>query len=233
MFHNMPEEPSVPPQPAPKGPTPQRTVARLALYRRLLLRAQDDGKNTLYSHEIGEALGINPPQVRRDLMEVGYLGHPRHGYETAGLLEKLDAYFGMDKGIRMVLVGVGNLGRAILGYFVGKQSHISLEAAFDADPEKAGRVLCGCRCHPVSDIPTVLRGKTVHVGLIAVPAPEAQKTADLLVAAGVRSLVNFAPARLRVPPAVFVEELDVTLGIEKAAYFAKAPPRTLSGAGPS
>jgi len=220
MPEDSPKTPEIP-ESRPKGPTPQRTVARLAQYRRLLLHARDDGKATIYSHEIGDILGITPPQVRRDLMEVGFLGHPRHGYETAGLLGKLDSYFGMDRGIHMVLVGVGNLGRAVLGYFVGKQSHITLEAAFDADPEKHGRVLHGCRCYPVSDIPLVLAGKTIHVGLIAVPAPEAQKTADLLVAAGVRSLVNFAPARLRVPPTVFVEDLDVTLGIEKAAYFAK------------
>jgi redox-sensing transcriptional repressor len=154
-------------------------------------------------------------------MEVGFLGHPRHGYETAGLLEKLDAYFGMDKGIRTVLVGVGNLGRAVLGYFVGKQSHITVEAAFDTDPEKVGRVLHGCRCYPVSELPAFLAAMDIHVGMIAVPASEAQKTAEMLVAAGVRSLVNFAPSRLRVPPGIFVEELDVTLGIEKAAYFAK------------
>lgn len=220
MPEDSPELPEIPDS-APKGPTPQRTVARLAQYRRLLLQARDDGKASIYSHEIGEILGITPPQVRRDLMEVGFLGHPRHGYETAGLLERLDAYFGMDKGIRMVLVGVGNLGRAVLGYFVGKQSHITVEAAFDADPEKSGRVLHGCHCHPLSELPAVLAGKTIHVGLITVPASEAQKTADLLVKAGVRSLVNFAPARLRVPPTVFVEDLDVTLGIEKAAYFAK------------
>lgn len=204
-----------------RGATPQRTVARLALYRRVLLHAKEDGKQTMYSHELAELTGFNPPRVRRDLMEVGYLGHPRHGYEIAGLLARLDSYFGMDKSIRMVLVGVGNLGRALLNYFVGKQAHIALEAAFDADPAKASRTIGGCRCYPLEQLPSVVRGKGVRIAIITVPAPQAQKVADLLVKAGVNGIVNFAPARISVPPSVFVEDMDVTLAIEKVAYFSK------------
>ena len=201
--------------------TPSRTVARLALYRRLLVHAKEDGTRTIYSYEMGERLGINPAQVRRDLMEVGFLGHPRHGYEVRGLLGKLDSYFGIDQSIRMVLVGAGNLGRAILGHFAAQPSHIALEAAFDTDPEKAGRVLHGCRCHPLERLAEIVAGRGVDVGIIAVPPAAAQKTADLLVAAGVRGLLNFAPARLSVPEGVFVEDIDVTLAVEKVGYFAK------------
>lgn len=203
------------------GDTPPRTVARLALYRRMLLHAQEDGKQTMYSHELADITGVNASQVRRDLMVVGYLGHPRHGYELPGLLGRLDSYFGMDQGIRMVLVGVGNLGRAVLNYFVGKQSHISLEAAFDNDPAKAGRTIGGCHCYPLEQLHAIVSGKGVHIGIITVPAAQAQKVADLLVQAGVNGLVNLAPARLRVPPSVFVEDMDVTLAIEKVAYFSK------------
>jgi redox-sensing transcriptional repressor len=154
-------------------------------------------------------------------MEVGYLGHPRHGYEISGLLTRLDAYFGMDRGIKMVLVGVGNLGRAILNYFVGKQSHISMEAAFDTDPAKFDRTIGGCHCYPIDQLPGVVSGKGVHIGIITVPAAQAQMVAELLVKAGVNGLVNLAPARLRVPPSVFVEDMDVSLAIEKVAYFSK------------
>ena len=201
--------------------TPQRTVARLALYRRMLLHAKDDGKQTLYSHELADVTGVNAPQVRRDLMEVGYLGHPRHGYEIAGLLGRLDSYFDMDQGIRMVLVGAGNLGRAILNYFVGKQAHISLEAVFDTDPAKVNRTIGGCHCYPLDQLHAIVSGKGVHIGILTVPAAQAQKVADLLVKAGVNGLVNLAPARLRVPRSVFVEDMDVTLAIEKVAYFSK------------
>lgn len=204
-----------------KNPTPQRTVARLALYRRMLLHSKDEGRKTIYSHELGEILGINPPQVRRDLMEVGFVGHPRRGYEIGGLLSRLDAYFGMDQGLRMVLVGVGNLGRAILNYFVGKQAHISIEAAFDVDSTRVGRAIGGCHCYALDQLPSIVAGRGVHAGIIAVPASEAQKVADLLVKAGVRGLVNLAPAWLRVPPSVFVDDMDITLSIEKVGYFAK------------
>lgn len=154
-------------------------------------------------------------------MEVGYLGHPRHGYEVRGLLSRLDAYFGIDAGIRMVLVGAGNLGRAILGYFAGSMTHIRMEAAFDNDPEKTGRVLHGCRCHPLAALPEVLAGRQAHIGIITAPASAAQEIADMLVAAGVSGLLNFAPARLKVPDTVFVEDIDVTLSVEKVGYFAK------------
>ncbi|MFA6003906.1 MAG: redox-sensing transcriptional repressor Rex [Elusimicrobiota bacterium] len=204
-----------------KSLTPQRTVARLALYRRMLLHSKEEGKKTIYSHELGEILGINPPQVRRDLMEVGFEGHPRRGYEIDGLLTRLDVYFGMDQGLRMVLVGVGNLGRALLNYFVGKQAHIAIEAAFDKDPAKVGRAIGGCHCYSLEQLPALVASQGIHVGIIAVPAAEAQKAADLLVKAGVRGLVNLAPAWLRVPPSVFVEDIDITLSIEKVGYFAK------------
>jgi redox-sensing transcriptional repressor len=187
----------------------------------MLLHAKEDGKQGMYSHELADVTGVRAPQVRRDLMEVGYSGHSRNGYEIAGLVCRLDAYFGMDQGIRMVLVGVGNLGRAILNYFVGKQSHVALEAAFDTDPAKVGRVIGGCRCYPLEQLQDIVSGRGVHIGIITVPAPEAQKVAELLIKAGVNGLVNLAPARLRVPSAIFVEDMDVTLAIEKVAYFSK------------
>ncbi|MFA6030442.1 MAG: redox-sensing transcriptional repressor Rex [Elusimicrobiota bacterium] len=208
-------------QDAEGASAPEKSVERLALYRRLLGYARDDGKKTIFSHEIAAASCASPVQVRRDLMEVGTLGHPRHGYEVDVLLRQLDGYFGMPAGIPMALVGIGNLGRAILGYFSGGKDHISVNAAFDRDPGKTGRTINGVRCHAVSELPAVLAAAPVQVGIIAVPAAEAQAVADLLVAAGVRGLMNMAPARLRVPPKVFVEDIDIALAIEKVSFFSR------------
>jgi redox-sensing transcriptional repressor len=169
---------------------------------------------------MGETLGISPAQVRRDLMEVGYIGHPRHGYEVLGLLAKIDVFLGAEENLRMVLVGAGNLGRAILGHFA-VHADITVEAAFDSDPEKTGRVLNGCRCYPIESLHEVLSGRPADVGIIAVPAASAQRIADLLVIAGVRGLLNFAPARLRVPEGVYVEDMDVTLAAEKVGYLSR------------
>jgi redox-sensing transcriptional repressor len=94
-------------------------------------------------------------------------------------------------------------------------------AAFDNDPGKANRVIHGCRCYPIDDLQQVVRERDIRLGVIAVPAPEAQPVANLLCQAGVRGLLNFAPLRLWVPEHVYVENLDVTMSLEKVAYFAR------------
>ena len=121
----------------------------------------------------------------------------------------------------MALVGVGNLGGAILGFFVGRRPKLSLVAAFDADRDKAGRVLYGVRCHAMNEMADVVVGQGIRVAAITVPASEAQDVADRLVRAGVRGILNFAPVRLRVPAGVYVEDVDVTMALEKVAYFAR------------
>ncbi len=201
---------------------PERTLERLALYRRILKNAIDDRKPSIYSHELAAISGVTSAQVRRDLMTVGYQGHPRHGYEVEGLLKQLDTFFDVQSGIKMVLVGVGNLGRAILAYFSAKRPHFSIEATFDTDPAKTDRAIHGVRCYPMERLVPFTLENRVHVGIIAVPATEAQRVADLLVQANVTGFLNLAPARLKVPSDVFVENLDMTLSIEKVSFFAKS-----------
>lgn len=193
---------------AAKREVSQRTVGRLAHYRRILLRARNSGREQLFSHEIAEIAGVTSAQVRRDLMVVGFAGHPVHGYDIDGLLAKLDRFLDRGRPIRMALAGVGNLGRALLAYF-----NEGIVAAFDADPERG---------HPIEELPRVLAQVQVDVGVIAVPANAAQEVADLFVAAGVRSLLNLAPVHLQVPGSVFVEDVDLGLAIERAAFFARA-----------
>jgi redox-sensing transcriptional repressor len=130
-------------------------------------------------------------------------------------------FFASSTGIPTVLVGVGSLGRALLSYFMTGRSNIRILAAFDADPAKTGRSISGCRVHPMTRLQETVRDLTVNCGLITVPGPEAQKVVDALITAGIHGFVNFAPVRLKVPPTVFVENLDVTSSIEKAAFFAR------------
>ena len=106
-------------------------------------------------------------------------------------------------------------------YFAGRRPHLAIVAAFDKDPYKTDRVIHGCRCYGFANLLTVVREKGVRIGIITVPADEAQLVADELCRAGVRGIVNFAPVPLRVPPGVYVEDIDMTMSLEKVAYFAR------------
>jgi redox-sensing transcriptional repressor len=205
-----------------RGRLPQKVVARLALYRRILAGAAREGRNFLFSHELASLSGASPAQVRRDLMSVGHLGHPLHGYEIAGLREKIDQLLGTPAEATLVLVGIGNLGRALLAYFAGSSGESRFVAAFDTAPEKVDRTISGCHCYSAERLVEIVRRMRPEVGVIAVPPTEAQAVAGQLVTAGVRSLINLAAVPLQVPPHVFVEELDISILVERAVFFARS-----------
>lgn len=201
---------------------PHNTIERLFLYRRILQDALADNKKTIFSHELAHISGASSEQVRRDLMLAGAEGNRRLGYDCEKLLALFGSFFMSNTIINIAVVGVGNIGKAVISYFMGKKPHIDVVAMFDNDPAKFGRVILGTRCHPISELEDILKNKTVHVGVIAVPSFTAQDVADKFVRAGVPTLLNFAPIRLKVPPNLFVENMDMTLSIEKLGYFAKS-----------
>jgi len=198
-----------------------RTVGRLSLYRRLLNNLAKTGAKFVFSHDLAAAAGATAAQVRRDVMAVGYTGSPTKGYEIAELAESIARFIDGNQPQPVALVGVGNLGRAILAYFTGRRPNLSIVAAFDRDEHRVNRVIHGCRCYPVELLEETVAAKAIRTAIIAVPAGEAQAVADRLVRAGVRGLLNFAPAPLRVPPNVFVQEMDITTSLEKVAFFAR------------
>ena len=171
--------------------------------------------------------GATAAQVRRDIMNIGYSGNPNRGYDVKELSGSIGSFLDEPEGQRAALVGVGNLGRAMLSYFAGRRPKLFIDAAFDNDPKKFGRVINGCHCFPIEEIGRVVAEKKITIGIITVPANEAQKTTDILVRAGVRGILNFAPVPLRIPSNVYVEDIDMTMSLEKVAYFA----RTVSSGG--
>lgn len=199
----------------------ERAVGRLSIYRRLLSELADGGSQNVYSHELAKMSGFSAAQVRRDLMAVGYSGSPAKGYGVSELVESIGHYLDDPVGQGVALVGVGNLGRAILAYFSGRRPRLAIVAAFDNDPKKTGRDFHGCRCCDVADMVTLIRKKRIDVGIITVPQFEAQEVADLLVKGGVRGILNFAPATIEVPERVYVENVDITVSLEKVAFFAR------------
>jgi redox-sensing transcriptional repressor len=198
-----------------------RSIGRLSLYRRLLGGLLADGVRSVYSHQLAKLACCTPAQVRRDLMAVGYNGSPISGYDIPHLIESIREFLDVPGGQGVALVGVGNLGKAILAYFRGRRPSLEIVAAFDNDPYKVNRVIHGCRCHPLEGLPGVIQGQKILSAVITVPADSAQSVADALVRAGVTGILNFAPVRLRVPPNVHVEDMDMALALEKVAYFAR------------
>jgi len=206
--------------------TPDRTIERLSFYRRLLRAESEKGTKNIYSHQLAALAGVTPAQIRRDLTYVGYSGNPQHGYLVDQLRDAVERYLSPRRQVHLALVGVGNLGRAILAYFSGRHRKLVIRAAFDSDPNKAGRVLQGCRCYPMEALEEVVRREDIVAAIITVPAGEAQKVADSLSAAGVKGILNFAPATLRVGGDVYVENKDLTMAMEKVAFFAQARQET-------
>lgn len=201
----------------------ERAIGRISVYRRALAELQSRGVGLVRSRELAERTGGSAAQVRRDLMVVGYSGLPTKGYEVPALAAAIATYLDGQGLTNAAIVGVGNLGRAILAYFGDRRPNMRICAGFDLDPLVAGRVISGCRIYAVADLPQVVAEQAVRLALVVVPAAVAQQTADALVASGVRSLVNFAPVPLRVPPDIHVVTVDMTMALDQAVFYSRQP----------
>lgn len=197
----------------------EKTIERLALYRRLLKNQSLNGKTHIYSHQLADISGYSAAIVRRDLMNIGYYGTPRHGYEIKALFDCLDIFFNKPEVKSLILVGAGNLGRALIAYFIKDKTEYNLVAAFDSDPLKVNLKYNGCPCLPLEKLSGVIAESKASVAIITVPAENAQSVADLLVQNNIKGILNFAPVSLAVPESVYVEDVDLALILEKVLYF--------------
>lgn len=207
---------------------PVKTIERMSRYRRVLSNLLEDGRSHIFSHELASLINSTSAQVRRDIMLIGHSGSPRKGYELKVLKEEIDTLMDEPDGQRIALTGIGYLGRAILTYFMGRRPKLQIAAAFDNDPSKINRVISGCRCHHIDQTEEIIRQENITIGIVTAPASAAQSIVDRYVNAGITSIVNWAPALLQVPEGVFLETRDITMSIEKAAFFAKRAARAPS-----
>ncbi len=199
---------------------PARTIERMVLYKRLLSDLLSKGQKTLFSHQLAALAHNTPAQVRRDIMTIGHEGSPHKGYDIASLISRITVILDGSKDRSIALVGVGNLGRAILSYFTYRHPGLTIVAAFDTDESKVDRVISGCRCYHTRDFESKVKELDINVGIITVPAGQAQAVADMMVAAGIKGVLNFAPVPLRVPDSVCADRIDIASSLEKLAYFA-------------
>jgi len=190
---------------------------RLSLYLRCLAGWPADGSK-VSSGRIAAAVGVSDAQVRRDLAALGHLGQRGIGYEPRDLAVAIRAALGIDRTWLAVLVGVGNLARALLRYQGFRAQGFEIVGLFDADPTKVGTVVEGLRVEPVTRLAELVIALRAELGVLTVPGDVAQGVADVLASAGVRGILNFAPVVLRLPPAVRLVTVDLTVQLEQLAF---------------
>lgn len=198
---------------------PEVTVMRLSLYAREMARWEREQRAYISSAALGKALGLSPAQIRRDLSACGQLGTSGRGYEVRRLRERLTAILGLaGRAWRVALVGVGNLGSALLAYRGFRERGFIFDSAFDADPVKVGRTVHGVRIEPIDRLAAHLQRQHIDIGVIAVPVDQAQAVCDTLVQTRVSGIVNFAPTRLITPSRMQIRHVDLSMEFEQLTY---------------
>lgn len=208
---------------------PERTVERLSEYRRSLLQCLEEGQTHIYSHELAQLHHNTAVQIRRDIMFIGYTSMQRKGYDIRELIDVIGHILDSEKGLNVAVVGIGNLGRAITTYFIGKRSKLNIIATFDVDPKKIERVISGVKCYPLNRLEEMIRKHRILIAIMTVPADFAKDVSEQLVDAGIKGILNFTTIPLNVSPGVYLDEYDMITSLEKVAYFVKKIGKLSSG----
>jgi redox-sensing transcriptional repressor len=200
---------------------PGKTVERLSEYRRTLLECLKEKRNFIFSHDLAARLHITAVQVRRDLMLIGYSSVLRKGYDVRELIDTIGIIIDSEESVNVAVIGIGNLGKAVAGYFKGKRSKLNLVASFDTDPQKVNKVISGVKCYPYSESERIIREMAIRIAILTVPPDFAVEIAEEAVRFGIKGILNFTTIPLNVPSGVYLEEYDMITSIEKVAYFVK------------
>lgn len=198
---------------------PEATVARLPIYYRSLLELSEREVSTISSERLAEMGGVNAAKVRKDLSFLGSYGTRGVGYDVAYLLHEVSRELGLTEDRPVAIVGIGNLGSALANYRGFAARGFRIVGLFDADPSKVGQKVAGLTIRPMSDIAAVANEDGISIGIVAVPAAEAQRVADLLVDAGVRSILNFAPVVTSVPEGVSLRKVDLAIELQILSFY--------------
>lgn len=201
----------------PRFRVPEVTVERLSIYLRALKKLPPG--RVLSSQELAELVGTTGGQVRKDLAYFGEFGTPGQGYRVEKLKKEISCILALDQIWKLALVGVGKLGAALLAYPGLKRKEFQIKAVFDNDPAKIGTRIGGTVIRNVEEIPQVLPGLRIKIGIITTPAEAAQDVANKLVQGGVRGILNFAPVRITVPGEVKLKNVDLSMELETLSYF--------------
>jgi len=198
---------------------PEATVARLAVYLRVLSGLAEQGVVTVSSEELATAAGVNSANLRKDLSHLGSYGTRGVGYDVAVLVERIENTLGLTRRLAVALVGIGNLGHALAGYDGFTTRGFLIAALLDADPNRIGEKIAGLVVRHVDELPEVVSELDIAIGVIATPAHAAQAVCDQLVDCGVTSILNFAPTVLVVPDGVDVRKVDLAIELQILSFY--------------
>jgi redox-sensing transcriptional repressor len=204
----------------PSRAVPEAAVARLAVYLRVLTSMIEQGVTTMSSEELAGAAGVNSATLRKDLSYVGSSGTRGVGYDTARLVENIERLLGLTRHHSVAVVGIGNLGHALANYRGFPDRGFPVTALFDVDEDLVGIPVGGLPVDHIDSIPAVCIERAVTIGVICTPSAAAQPACDLLVAGGVRCILNFAPVVLQVPDDVEVSRVDLAVELQILSFHA-------------
>ena len=198
---------------------PKATAKRLPIYYRYLNMLSDAGKKRVSSNELAEAVKVDSATIRRDFSYFGALGKRGYGYDVENLLEFFKKTLNQDKLTNVALLGVGNLGHALLNFNFHKSNNVRINAAFDINEEITGTIQSGVPIYPMGDMKEQLKIQQIEIVILTVPANVAQGVTNDLIEVGVKGILNFTPLRISVPESVLVQNVDLTNELQTLIYF--------------
>jgi redox-sensing transcriptional repressor len=232
----VPSDPDSSPSPARAGASgtnerriPEATVARLPVYQRILEELLRSGTTTVSSELLASAARLNAAKVRKDLSLLGSFGTRGAGYDAAFLIEQIDRELGLDRAWPLVIAGIGNLGRALARSQGFAARNFNVTALLDTDPAIIGEQVDGVVVRHVDDLPEIAADAPLAIGVITTPASVAQRVADMMVGAGVRSILNFAPRVLEVPSDILLRYVDLSIELQVMSFYQS---RSIERSGP-
>ncbi|EHL2477840.1 redox-sensing transcriptional repressor Rex [Enterococcus faecalis] len=198
---------------------PKATARRLPLYYRYLRMLHDTGKNKVSSTELSEAVQVDSATIRRDFSYFGELGKRGYGYDVENLMNFFAKTLNEDELTNVALIGVGNLGSALLKYKFHQSNSIRVSCAFDVNEDIVGRIVDGIPVYPMEDMMEQICVQQIEVAILTIPARKAQEVVNKLAEAGVKGILNFTAARLVAPPEVLIQNVDLTNELQTLIYF--------------
>jgi len=199
----------------------KKCITRLSRYRKALSRLKDLGFVRVFSDTLGEAVGATAAQVRKDFSLFGISGNKKGGYQVDALLEKLQNILGKDKDQKVIVVGAGNIGTALMQYKGFERERIKVVAGFDVNAAKINKKI-KIPILPIDEFPAYVKKHDIQIGIIAVPDYAAQQVCEMMLSAGIKGILNFAPIRLRGSDEAIVNNVHLQIELENVIYFVNA-----------
>jgi redox-sensing transcriptional repressor len=199
---------------------PAKTVERLSQYRRILQNYKHMEQSYIFSHDLAKLLKINPVQVRRDFMLIGFSGNYRNGYSVTDLLEYIDTTLTLPKGQKATIIGMGDIGKALLKHISSNPiCPVMIPVTFDIDPNKTNQEYYGIKCYDLIKAPELLTRFDIRIAILAIVADDIQEIVDSLLISGIKSIVNFSAGPFRVPRDIYLKDFDIRTTLEEVSYF--------------